>query len=124
MPWPVPAREEGETCRAQEDRADEVREPGRPGVLERALAEARLDELEVGETLQAPAAAEREPDDQLDREQREQPPRPDGDGDERQDPDHRLVEARCARIDDRRIAIRVGGSNHVLKVAEGLQFAP
>ena len=118
----VPAGEEGETCRAQEDRADEVREPRRPGVLERALAEARLDELEVGETLQAPAAAEREPDDQLDREQREEPPRPDRDGDERQDADHRLVEARCARVDDRSLAIRVGGSHHASRLAEAAQF--
>ena len=43
-------------------------------VLDRALAEARLHELEVREARQAPAAAERQPERELEREQREQRP--------------------------------------------------
>ena len=49
---------------------DDVRGARRPRVLELALAEARLDELEVGEARQAPAAAERQPERELEREQR------------------------------------------------------
>ena len=39
-------------------------------VLDRTLAEARLHELEVGQAGQAPAAAERQPERELEREQR------------------------------------------------------
>jgi hypothetical protein len=46
----------------EEDRADEVREPRRARVLERSLAEPRLQELEVREARQAEAATERESD--------------------------------------------------------------
>ena len=72
---------------------------GRPRVLERAFAEPRLDELEIREAGETPAAAEREPDDELQRQHGEQPPRADGDRDEREQPDRRLIEARRAGVD-------------------------
>src|SRR5581483_1271643 len=78
---------------AEEDDADDVREARRAGVLERALAEARLDQLEVREARQAEAAAERQANEELQREQRQQPPPARRDRDNRHDADQRLVRA-------------------------------
>ena len=61
------ARRVGERRRREHDEADHVRGPRRARVLERPLAEARLDELEVGEARQAEAAPEREPERELER---------------------------------------------------------
>ena len=72
-----------------------------------ALAEARLDELEVREAREAVPAAERQPDDELEREQREQPPPAGDDCDSREHSDDDLVEARRARVDDVEVAVRV-----------------
>src|SRR3990170_8566461 len=54
--------------------ADHVREPRRPRILERPFPENRLEELEVHEARQAVPASESQPDDELEGEQREQPP--------------------------------------------------
>ena len=105
----------GERRRGQEDRADDVREAGRARVLERPLAEARLHELEVGDARQAVAASEDEADDQLRAEEREQEPPAGEHGDERQDPDRRLVEARRPRVDHVGVAVRVGAALHKVK---------
>ena len=78
----------GERGRGEHGEADHVRDARRARVLERPLAEARLDQLEVGEARQAPAAAEREPERELEREQREQPPPAGRDRDDREHPDH------------------------------------
>ena len=97
----------GEEGRRQEGGADHVREPRRPCVLEDALAEDGLHELEVRQARQAVAAAEREADDELDREQREEP-RPAGDDRrQRERSDDDLIEARCARVDDVEIPVRI-----------------
>ena len=55
---------------------------GGRAVLELALAEDGLHELEVRQARQAVPATERQPDDELEREQREEP-RPAGDDGER-----------------------------------------
>ena len=87
---PGEVRQEG---RRQEDGADHVREPRRPRVLERSLAEVRLHQLEVGEARQAVPSPERQADDELEREQREKP-RPTGDNrDEGERTDDDLIEA-------------------------------
>ena len=57
----LPAGGEGEAGSAEEDGADEVRDPGRARVLERAFAKPGLDELEVGEARETPAAADVRP---------------------------------------------------------------
>ena len=96
--------------RRQDDEPDEVREPRRSRVLEPALAEARLDHLEVGDAREAPAAAEREAERELEREQREQPPPAGEHGGERDDADDGLVDARRALVDHLRVAVRVSAS--------------
>src|SRR5688500_8084136 len=58
--------DEGEHGRGQERDADDVGEAGRPGVLDLALADPRLDHLEVQEARQAPAPAHRQADRDLD----------------------------------------------------------
>ena len=88
--------------------ADHVREPRRARVLETALAEARLDELEVEEAGEAVATPEEQSDRELEREQRQQPPRAHGDGDEREHADDELVGSRRALVDQLRVAVRVG----------------
>ena len=87
---------------------DEVREPGRPGVLELTLADDGLHELEVRETRQAVAAAEGEADRELRREKREQPPPAEGDRAGREDADDGLVEPRRPRVDHVQVAVRIG----------------
>ena len=95
----------------QDDQADRVREPRRAGVLELALAEPRLDELEVGDAGQAPAPAEREPQRELEREQAEQRPPAGQDRDQREGADRGLVEPRRAGVDHVQIAVGVCASN-------------
>src|SRR2546429_1869281 len=93
---------------SEEDGADEVGEPRRSRVLERTLAEARLDELEVCDAGDAEAAAEGQPDEQLSGEDHEQPP-PAGRNRERgEQTDGRLVEPRRSRVDDVEIPVGVG----------------
>ena len=86
--------------------------------------EPRLHELEVGETRQAPAAAECQADDQLSASSGQQPPRADGDCDEREDPDHRLVETRRAGVDHRRVEVRIGRALHRSSVATRRRARP
>ena len=59
---------------AEEREADHVREPRRAAVLERPLAESRLQHLEVEDACEAPASPEGEAERELEREQREQQP--------------------------------------------------
>src|SRR5206468_1316459 len=92
----------------EEDRADEIGEARRPRVLERPLAEARLDELEVCEAGEAEPPSEGQADDELRREDPEQPPRAGRDGERREGADRRLVESRRPRVDDVEVAVRVG----------------
>ena len=124
VPGRLEAGGEGEARRGQDDGPDDVRGPGRPRVLERPFAQPWLDELEVGEAREAPAAAERQPDDELQREHGEQPPRADGDRDEREDPDRRLVEARRAGVDHRRVDVWIGRALHRPSVATGRPATP
>ena len=79
----------GERRGREDDEADHVREAGRARVLEAPLAEPRLDQLEVRDAGEAPAAAERQPERELQREQREQPPPARRDGEERDEADDR-----------------------------------
>ena len=92
--------------------ADHVREARRARVLQRSLAEPRLQHLEVEEAGQAPAAAEREAERELEREQREQPPRPDGDPDQCDQPDDRLVRPRPRASITSRVAVGIGCALH------------
>lgn len=70
-----------------------------PGVLDLALAEAWLDDLEVEDAREARPAAEAEADDQLEAHRRDQAP-PTGEQPEQRHRRHRrLVEARGARVD-------------------------
>src|SRR4029078_11588787 len=93
--------------RGEKRGADHVREPRRTRVFECALTDVRLHELEVGEAWQAVASAERQTDDQLEREHTEEP-RPAGHhGDERERPDDDLVEARRAGIEDVEVSVGV-----------------
>ena len=72
-----------------------------------SLAEERLHELEVREARKAVAAPERQTDDELQRQQAEEP-RPAGDDrDERERSDDDLVEARRAGVDDVEVAVRI-----------------
>ena len=71
----------------------------RARVLELPFAETRLDQLEVDEARDAPAAPERQREPKLDRDQREQQPPAREHRDGREDPDDRLVEARRAGVD-------------------------
>jgi len=57
-PEQVELGERGERRGGEHAEADHVREARRPGVLEPSLSEPRLDQLEVGDARQAPAAAE------------------------------------------------------------------
>jgi hypothetical protein len=83
-----------------------------PSVLQRALAEARLDELEVGETGQAETPAERQPDHELCGKGSKEPPPPRRDRERGQHADGRLIEARRARVDHVEVAVRVGKPLH------------
>ena len=100
----------GERRRAEYEDADRVGEAGWARVLDRALADARLDELEVGEARKAPAPAQRQPDGELGGEQSEERPPAGREGDEGEEADHGLVEARRPGVDDVEIVVRVGGA--------------
>ena len=97
--------------RREEDRADHVRESGRPRVLERPLTDQRLHEFEIREAGQAVAPPERQPDDELQSQQTEEPGQPGDDRDERERSDDDLVEARRARVDHVEIAVRISESH-------------
>src|SRR5262245_38327494 len=103
-----PAGRVGERGGGEHDEPDDVRRARRPRVLELALAQARLDGLEVGETRQAPAPAEGQAERKLEREQREQDPPAGRDGEDRHEADHRLVEPRRPRVDHGGVAVRIG----------------
>ena len=92
---------------AQERRSDHVREARRARVLQRALSETRLNQLEVRETGEAVAPPEGEADDELEREQAEQPPPSREDCECSERPDDDLVEARRARVDHVEVAVRI-----------------
>src|SRR4029450_11803503 len=96
---------------AKEDGADSVRKARRPRVLERALSKQRLDELEIGETRKAEAAAQRQADDELEGKQAKQPPPARHDCQDCQETDRRLVEARSLRIDHVEVAVGIGCSH-------------
>ncbi len=93
---------------AEDDEADGVREARRPRVLERALAVPRLQHLEPEQAGQAVAAPEAEPDRELEREEREQPPPAGGEREEGDEADDGLVRARAAGVDHVEVAVRVG----------------
>src|SRR5205085_3399707 len=86
----------------------------RPRVLERSLADERLNECEVRDARDAEAAAEEEPGGEVGRKRSEQPPPAGRDREKRNDPDDCLVDARRPRIDHRQVAVRVGeaGGGH------------
>src|SRR5205085_1843394 len=86
-----------------------------PRVLERPLAEARLDELEVREAGEAEPPPEGEPDDELRGEDAEQPPPAGRDGERGEQADRRLVEPRRAGVEHVEVAIGVGESLHFRK---------
>ena len=81
---------------AQEHDADLIREARRPAVLDRAFAEARLDDVEIEQARKAVAPAEPQPDGELRGEQRQDRPPPGHERDERERPDDRLVRPRRA----------------------------
>jgi hypothetical protein len=68
----------------------------------------RLHELEVGEAREAVAPPEHQADGELKREDGEQRPPAGQDGDERKQPDGRLVEPRSTPVDDVEVPVRVG----------------
>ena len=109
----------GERGRSEDAEPHHVREARRARVLEAALAEARLEHLEVEDAGEAPPAAERQAERELEREQREEEPPARDDREERHEPDDDLVEARRALVDQLRVAIGVGaaasGSLHFVK---------
>jgi hypothetical protein len=98
--------------RAQEHEADHVGEAGRAGVLQRALADPGLDQLEVRQARQAEPAPERQPDRQLQRQQTKQPGLAGDHGDQRQRADHGLIRARGVGVDHLQIAVGVGGAGN------------
>jgi signal transduction histidine kinase len=99
--------EVGRRGRAQHDHADLVREARRARILQRALAEAGLDQLEVGDACEAEAPSQREADGELECNQRQQPPLAGDDADQRQHADHRLVCTRRAAVDHVEIGVGV-----------------
>ena len=107
-----PADEVRDRGGGEEPEPDHVREPRRPAVLERPLAEPRLQHLEVEDAREAPAPPEREAERELQREERQQQPPAGQHGDERDDADDRLVHARRARVDHLRVAVGVGSPLH------------
>src|SRR6266849_5857902 len=78
----------------QKDGANDIGEARWSCVLERPLAEAGLNELEVSETGQTEPSAERQPDEELGGEDAEQPPPTGCDRKRRDCPDRRLIEPR------------------------------
>src|SRR4029079_6375957 len=87
---------------------------GRARVLERPLADPGLHELEVDDARDAPAPAERQPDDELEREQAEDRP-PAGHGrDQRQHADRELVGPRRTPVDHVEVVVGVGQPVHGL----------
>ena len=108
------ARGVGQRRRGQHRQADHVREARRPGVLEASLAEPRLDQLEVGDAREAPAAAERQPEGELQRQEREEPPPARHDAEQRDEADDDLVHARGALVDQLRVAVGIGPARRSL----------
>ena len=90
----------GQTCRA-----DHVREARGSRVLERALTEDRLNQLEVRQTREAVPTAEGQPDDKLHCEQRKQQPPAGKDREGREHSYDDLVETRRPRVDDIEVAV-------------------
>ena len=107
-------REIGERRPREDDEADHVREPRWARVLEPSLAEPRLDQLEVRDAGEAPAAPERQPDRELQREERQEPPPPGRDGEQRDEADDDLVDARRALVDQLRVPVGIGSANCLL----------
>ncbi len=106
-------------CRCQKRHSDHIREPRRSGVLERPFPPDGLDELEVRETGEAVPATEGQPDDELEREQREQQPPTGQDREGRQRTHDELIEAWRPRVDDIDVAVWIreswGCSLHFVK---------
>ena len=104
-------REVGERRPREDDEADHVREPGWARVLEASLAEPGLDQLEVGDAGEAPAAAECQPERELQREERQEPPPAGRDGEQRDQAHHDLVDAWRTLVDQLRVAVGIGTAN-------------
>ena len=100
----------GQRRGAQHDRAHQVGEAGSPRVLQRPLADARLQQLEVRDAGEAPAAAHGQAEHQLEAEQPEQRPPAGGDSQQRHGADHGLVDTRRVGVDDVQVAVGIGGA--------------
>jgi hypothetical protein len=94
----------------EEDETDQVGKPRRARVLERSLAEAGLEDLEVEQAGEAEAPPEGEADGELGGQHCEQPPGADRHRDERDEPDDRLIRPRRPGVDDLRVPIRIRDS--------------
>src|SRR5437773_11229106 len=101
-----------ERRRSEEEGADLVREPWRTAVLDRTLADAWLEHLEVEEAREAVPPPESETDRELTGEQAEDGPPTGEDGDERERPDDRLIRPRGSRVDHVRVAIGIRRALH------------
>jgi hypothetical protein len=103
--------EEMEDRGAQEEgRPEDVREARGPGILDRALAEAGLDHLEVEEAGEAVLPPEGQPDRELNPHQGGDPPGPREERQAAEGGDHGLVEAGGALVYDQHVPVGVGGA--------------
>jgi hypothetical protein len=104
------AREVGEARQAQDRKAQPVREARRAAVLDWALAESRLDDLEVEDAGKAVAAAVAQTDPELEGQQGQDRPEPADDGDDRSDADDGLVETGGPSVDDVHVVVGMRGA--------------
>jgi hypothetical protein len=90
-----------------------------------ALPELRLDHLEVEDAPQAPAAAERQADQELEADQPGQPLQAEQEREQRERPDERLVDPRRALVDDVGVVVGVRGpARHALSHYGGRSCSP
>jgi glyoxylate reductase len=124
-PQTVEASPVGRGRGAQNDGTDRVGEARRAGVLDGPLPEEGLHEFEVGKAGEAPAPAQREPDEKLRREQGQERPPAGAEGDEREQADRRLVEPGRASIDHVEVAIGLSCSllHFVKRIGAALVWA-
>ena len=100
----------GDRGSAENGQPDHVGEARRTGILDRPLPEARLDQLEVGESGKAIAATKSQADKQLDGKDRQERPPVDEVRHHCQRTDGRLVDPRCSYVDDIGVPIGIRGS--------------